>query len=336
LNSTNISILIPIYNEEKYISECIESILKSDYNKGNMEIILIDGGSNDKTLKIINKYYKKYNFIKILHNEKKIVPVAMNIGIKEAKGEYIIRLDAHASYPTDYFSKLIYWHKDLDADNVGGIWITDVINKNTYSNAIKKILSNKFGVGSAKFRIGIENIEEVDTVPFGCYKKEAFNKYGLYDERLVRNQDIELNKRIINSGGKIYLLPNVSCTYYARENFTDLARNNFANGKWNILTAYFTKTVKSLSLRHFIPLIFVLSLILPIIFSIFIPIVWWISPISLASYLALVIIISIKLNSKETSLLYLIMGFLILHLSYGLGSLVGIFSSIVKYLKGIK
>jgi glycosyltransferase involved in cell wall biosynthesis len=250
-----ISIVVPIYNEEKYIQSCLDSIINSDYDKEKLEVLLVDGGSNDKTVEIIKEYQKKYSFFKLLHNPKKIVPVAMNIGIKNAKGEYIIRLDAHSMYPKDYFKKLIFYHKKLNADNVGGVVITEVKNKNNISNSIKNVLSDRFGVGSA-FRSGVKEIQEVDTVPFGCYKRELFDKVGLYGERLVRNQDIELNKRIKNSGGKIYLIPEIKCTYFARENYKDLAKNNFNNGLWNILTAYYTNTLNSLSLRHFIPLIF--------------------------------------------------------------------------------
>jgi len=330
---SDISIIIPILNEEKYIEKCLDSILDSDYPKESMEVLLIDGGSQDKTIEIIKTYQQKYPFFKLLHNQQKIVPVAMNIGIKEAKGEYIIRLDAHSSYPKEYFSKLIKYHHKLNASNVGGIVNTDVKNKTIKANSIKLVLSHPLGVGNSDFRVGVDEVKEVDTVPFGCYPKSVFEKYGLYDERLVRNQDIELNKRIINGGGKIYLVPDIECTYYARENFTDLARNNFANGKWNILTAYYTKTLNSLSLRHFVPLIFVLSLILPLIGSVFYPKLIYISALSLISYIALVIIISIKINNKSTSIIYLIVSFIVLHISYGIGSVLGIWEIIKKGIK---
>jgi len=334
MNSIEISIIIPILNEEKYIKRCLESIIYSDID--NFELILVDGGSIDNTLKIIEKFKLKYSFIKLLYNPKKIVPISMNLGIKEATGEYIIRLDAHASYPLNYFSKLIEWHQKLDAQNIGTVIETDVKNKNKKSLSIKEVLSNRFGVGNSDFRTGISKVKEVDTVPFGCYKKKVFEEYGLYDEKLIRNQDIELNKRIKNGGGKIYLIPDVKCTYYARENFTDLAKNNFSNGKWNILTAYYTKTLNSLSLRHFIPLIFLLSLLLPLLLSLFIPQLIVMSLFSLSSYLALVIIISFNLREKSNHIFYLIGSFLTLHLSYGLGSLVGIASAIKKYIKGNK
>jgi glycosyltransferase involved in cell wall biosynthesis len=320
-----ISIIIPTLNEEKYIKSCIDSILDSTYDKDNMEILIIDGMSSDKTREIIQSYMQKYNFIKLIDNVKKIVPVAMNTGIKQAKGEYIVRLDAHALYPKDYFSKLIKWHKKLDADNLGAIIKTKVKNNTPKANSIAKVLSCKFGVGNSDFRVGVDEPKEVDTVPFGCYKKDVFEKYGLYDERLVRNQDIELNKRIISKKGKVYLVPDIECVYYAREEFIQLAKNNYANGKWNILTAFYTKTLRYLSLRHCIPLMFVLSLILPILGAVFYPKLIYISLLSLISYIGLVIIISIKLNDKNTKLIYLIWSFIVLHISYGVGSLVGLF-----------
>ena len=329
-----ISIIIPILNEKNYIENCLISVLKSDYSKEKMEILLIDGGSDDGTLEIIQKFQEEFSFIKLLRNPKKIVPISMNIGIKEAKGDYIIRLDAHADYPVNYFSKLIEWHQKLDADNVGTTIVTKVKNKTLKANSIKEILSHKFGVGDSDFRTGIKDVKEVDTVPFGCYKKEVFEKYGLYDERLVRNQDIELNKRIINGGGKIYLIPDVQCTYYARENFKALAKNNFSNGYWNILTAYYTKTLNSLSLRHFIPLIFLLMLVLPLIFSFFIPKFIYVTLLSLGSYLALVIMTSLKVREENNSFYYLVGSFFTLHFSYGFGSLVGIFFLLGNYIKG--
>jgi len=315
-----------------YIKECIESVLSSDID--NFELILVDGGSDDKTIDIITQYIKSNSSIKLIHNSKKFTPISMNVGIKSSIGDYIFIISAHAKYDHSYFSNLVKHIKDLDANCVGGVLQTEVKNSNIKSNSIKEVLTNKFGVGNADFRIGGDNIKEVDTVAFGCYTRDTFGKYGLYDERLTRNQDIELNKRIINGGGKIYLVPDVKATYYARENFTDLVKNNFGNGKWNILTAHYTKTLESLSLRHFIPLFFILSLLVPLVLSLWYPKILWVAIISLASYLSLVIIISLKLRSNKNHFVYLAGSFVVLHLSYGIGSLVGIFLVPIKYMKG--
>jgi len=324
----SISVIIPCLNEENYMSSCLDSILESDYPNDKMEIFVVDGGSEDRTVEIVKEYHKRFNFINLIKNKKKYTPIGMNLGIKASKGEFIFILSAHASYKVDYFTKLVENIVYLNADCVGGILLTDVKHKNKKSLSIKEVLMHKFGVGNALFRTGCKEVLEVDTVAFGCYRKSAFEKYGLFDENLIRNQDIELNKRIINSGGKIYLIPEVECTYFARENFKDLAKNNFANGKWNILTAYYTKTLNSLSVRHFIPLLFVLSLIIPALLALYSPYFGIIGLVSMLSYLTLVIIISLKLKDNSNSFIYLVLSFLTLHLSYGVGSLVGIFKVI--------
>ena len=320
-----LSVICPIYNEEKYISQFIDSLLLQDYPKDDLEILLIDGMSNDKTREIVADYTAKYPFIHLIDNPDKIVPCAMNRGIEEAKGEIIMRLDAHASYQPDYFSVLVSGLKRLHADNVGTVCKTDVLNKTPKTLAIREVLCNKFGVGNSTFRTGIDHEQEVETVPFGCWPKEVFDKYGKYDVRLVRNQDIELNKRIIRGGGKIYILPDTYCTYLSRETWLALAKNNYGNGKWNILTVYYTKMFSSLSLRHFIPLLFLLSLIVPLLLGL----VWWpfvlISAVSLLSYTGLLSFVSAKLAvQKHLNFIYLLTSFFVLHLSYGWGSLLGI------------
>lgn len=320
-----LSVICPIFNEEKYIGQFLDSILQQDYPKEDLEILLVDGMSKDRTREIVFEYIYKYPFIRLIDNPDKIVPYAMNRGIDAATGVIIMRLDAHASYQSDYFSVLVNGLRRLKADNVGTVCKTDVLNKTPKTLAIREVLGNKFGVGNSTFRTGIDHEQEVETVPFGCWPRKIFEKYGKYDVRLVRNQDIELNKRIIKGGGKIYILPETYCTYLARETWRALAKNNYGNGKWNILTVYYTKTFSSLSLRHFIPLLFILSLIVPLLLSC----VWWpfalVSAASLLSYIGLLSVVSLKLAlSKQLNFIYLLVTFVVLHVSYGFGSLMGI------------
>lgn len=320
-----LSVIVPIYNEEKYIAKCIESMLEQGYPKDDLEIILVDGMSKDKTREIVAGYTNQYPFIRLIDNPNRIAPWAMNLGIKEANGDVIMRLDAHATYQSNYFSALVTGLHKYGADNIGAACKTDVLNKTPKTLAIREVLSNKFGVGNSTFRTGIDGFQEVETVPFGCWKRDVFEKYGYYDVRLVRNQDIELNKRIIHGGGKIVIIPDTYSTYLARETFGKLAQNNFGNGKWNILTVYYTKQMKSLSLRHFIPLLFVLSLIVPLIAGLF----WWpfalISVLSLCTYMLALGAVSANLAiSKGLNFFYLLASFLVLHLSYGWGSLVSL------------
>ncbi len=320
-----ISIIIPCYNEEKYIHSCIESILSQDYPFNRLEVFFVDGISTDSTRNTIQTYCRKYPFIKLLDNQRKIVPCAMNIGIYESIGDYIIRLDAHSIYPSNYFSKLIKYAQNLNSDNIGVTCFTDVKIKTQKSMAIMEILSHRLGVGNSPFRTGTTRVMEVDTVPFGCFRKDVFNRFGFFDERLFRNQDIELNKRIKRGGGKIFIVPDIQCTYFARETFGGLIKNNFQNGLWNILTVYYTRTISSLSLRHFIPFFFILTLIVPLLLSIghFSLILICIS--SFLFYTINIFIVSILLSKeKKLSVHYLILSFFLLHFSYGIGSLVGL------------
>ena len=326
-----VSIILPCRNEEKYIERCIQSLIANQLDDYSLEIIVVDGMSTDKTVEIVKNYTEQFSFIKLLQNPQKTVPYAMNLGIAYAKGEFIVRVDAHASFPQNYVSTLVTNLITLDADNVGAIWKTDVLTKNKKTLAIKEVLSNRFGVGNALFRVGIEKVTQVDTVPFGCYKKSVFDEYGLYNTRLTRNQDIELNKRIIRGGGKIYLLPNLECVYYARETFSSIAKNNYNNGLWNILTVKYTQKISSLSLRHFVPLCFILSLIFPLLFCfLYLPLLW-ISVGSLLLYISFLTMVCGRLATrKKNNFFYLFWSFIVLHFSYGVGSLVGVFNFLHK------
>lgn len=320
-----LSVICPIYNEEKYIKQFLYSLLQQDYPKDDLEVLLVDGMSKDHTRELVAEYTAQNSFIRLIDNPERIVPYAMNRGIEAAKGDIIMRLDAHASYQPNYCSALVNGLKRLKAENVGTVCKTDVLNKTPKTLAIREVLGNKFGVGNSTFRTGITEEQKVDTVPFGCWPREVFQKYGMYDVRLVRNQDIELNKRILRGGGKIYILPDSYCTYLARESYSALAKNNYGNGKWNILTVWYTRMFSSLSIRHFIPLLFVLSLIVPALFSV----IWQpfiiLSVLSFLAYLLLVSAISISLAiKKKLNFFYLVATFFVLHLSYGWGSLMGI------------
>lgn len=230
-----LSVICPIYNEEKYIAQCIESLLLQDYPQNDLEILFVDGMSTDKTRGIIASYTKKYPFIKMLDNPKKIVPYAMNTGIKASKGEIIIRLDGHVEYPTNYFSALVKNLKELDADNVGALCETLPCGPSSKEQAIAEALSSSFGMGNSYFRIGCNEVRQVDTVPFGCFKREVFDKVGLYDNELIRNQDDELNGRIIKNGGKIYLIPSIVTKYYARDKISKVRKMFYQYGLYKPL-----------------------------------------------------------------------------------------------------
>lgn len=315
-----ISVIIPIYNEEKYIDDCITSMLEQDYPKDSMEWFFVDGMSKDTTREILGEYQNRYPaLIHVLDNPNKTVPYAMNIGIQAAKGEYIIRLDAHAEYAEDYFSKCIEILERTGADNVGGVLETKA--KNPKGRVIAKMLSSKFGVGDAQFRTNGSD-GYVDTVPFGAFRREVFEKVGLYDERLTRNQDSELNYRIIQNGGKIFLSREIHLAYYCRDTVKELVRMATMNGKWNIITSKLCPG--SMRLRHFIPCLFVLSLIgLPFLGLFWSPF-WWLLVVELLIYLVLDVMFSVKASTVIGDFFKLIGLFPLFHISYGWGSIVGI------------
>lgn len=321
-----VSVIIPCRNEKIYIEQCISSLIDNDYPKDKLEIIIVDGNSEDGTIEIINELILKHSFIRIINNPKQITPVALNLGIKNANFEYVMIAGAHALYSSNYISSLVDNIKKLNADGVGGMLITKVKNETYKSMSIAAVLSNKFGVGNSLFRIGVKNAQLVDTVPFGLYKKELFQKAGYYDERLIRNHDIELSKRMIAAGSKIYLIPDLYCTYYARETFRDIAKNNYRNGYWNILTTYYTKSFHSLSLRHFVPLIFLLSIVLPLVLSLLLKPIWiFLFLLIFFIYNIFLIFASLSENNKNTKFKFLFFSFYILHFSYGIGSLIALF-----------
>lgn len=323
-----VSIIIPCRNEKDYISGVLDSILANDFPKENLEVIVADGMSEDGTRVIIEEYTKKWPFIHLVDNPKKIVPCALNEAIRNAKGRIIMRMDAHAIYPPDYISRLVSALQKLEADNVGAAWETLPGGPGLVPKAIALALSHPFGVGNATYRLSDRESHapiETDTVPFGCYRKDVFEKIGLFDEELVRNQDNELNERLKRAGGRIFLIPDVKIRYFARKNYAKLWKMFYQYGYFGPLVD--KKLGKPTRLRRYIPLLFVSSLILP---WILVPLSHWIVLIplfSLSSYTFVNCLSSLQVARKEKErglLLPLFCSFLVSHLSYGLGHFRGI------------
>ncbi len=312
-NLPSVSIIIPCRNEEKYIGKCLDSILSQNYPKDKIEVLVIDGMSEDKSKEIIKNYSVKVPFIKLLENPKKFTNFAFNIGIKESKSEVIMIMGAHADYKKDYISKCVKYLKEYDADNVGGVMKTLPSKDTIFAKAIAICLSHFFGAGGAYFRTGSKEIRLVDTVFGGCYKKEVFDKVGLFNENLLRSQDMEFNLRLKKEGGKIFLAPDIIFYYYPSATLKEFYSHNFEDGIWAILPLKFSKM--PLKLRHYIPLIFVLSL-----------------PSSIWLYIPLTLYFSAKIAIKEKDLRYLFvmpLVFAVRHFGYGLGSIFGLIKLII-------
>jgi len=326
-----ISIIVPTYNEEKYLKKFIDSLILCLQNiNEESEILIIDGFSTDNTRSICKKLIRKYPNIILLDNKEKTVPYALNKGINTAKGDTIIRLDAHVEVPKDYISKLLYWQKKLNADNVGAVIETIPYSNDIKSQAIAIAMSNKFGVGNSYFRIGVNKPIMVDTVPFGCYKKEVFEKIGLFDIDLTRNQDDEFNARLIQNGGKIFLIPEIKIKYYARQNLEQLAKMFYQYGYFKPLVNLKLKTPTTI--RQFIPPLFVLFVVFGVILS-FVNYTFLFSFIlGVGFYILVNILVSYKISKEKNNLkllLNLVKSFFIIHFSYGIGYLKGILDFII-------
>ena len=251
-----ISVILPVRNEERYIVACVESIFAQDYPVEQMEVIFVDGRSEDRTVELLARMQQEHPQIRVFDNPNRTVPYAMNIGIRESRGEVIVRLDAHAEYPPDYVRLSVETLLTCDCDNAGGVFVTR--GRGFMGEAIAEMLKTPLGVGNATYRLTQQD-GYVDTVPFGCFRRELFERIGGFDERMTRNQDNELNFRIRKNGGKIYLNHNIRVLYYCRDTMRGIMRMGFMNGKWNVITM--TLVPGSMGVRHFVPLAFVLSTI---------------------------------------------------------------------------
>ena len=323
-----LTIICQVYNEEKYIARCIESIMQQDYPKDDLEVLFVDGMSTDLTREIIASYLPQCPYLRVLDNPQRIVPPAMNIGIREAKGDIIIRLDAHAFFPENYFSELVKNLVGLGAENVGGVCRTLPVNDTVVCRSIANVLSSSFGMGNSHFRVGAKDVMEVDTVPFGCFHREIFDKIGYFDEELIRNQDDEFNGRIIKNGGKIYLLPQLVIDYYARDKISKVYQMFYQYGLFKPLVN--KKLGSPATLRQFFPLAFVLGLIVGPFFAFISP---WFLVVYLAvllAYFGIATVFSLRDTRNLKQVLVQDWTYFVVHFAYGWGYLNGVFKLLFK------
>jgi glycosyltransferase involved in cell wall biosynthesis len=322
-----ISIIIPCRNEEKFIGDCLNSIIANDYPKENLEVLVIDGMSEDGTRAVIESYARQYPWIRLIENPRKITPVALNIGIKNAKGNVIFWMSAHNQYERNYISRSVESLNKFGADNVGGIMKTLPREDNFMGWAIVASLSHRFGVGNSYFRVMPKEPKWVDTVFGGCYRREVFDRVGLFNENLVRGQDMEFNLRLKKAGGKTLLVPDIVSYYYARSDIKSFLEHNWNNGKWAILPFLYSAIVP-VSWRHLVPLAFVASLLVTAALGLLWAPFFWLFLTILGSYVLVSLAASFQIAWREHDPRYLILMpfvFGMLHFGYGLGSLWGVF-----------
>jgi glycosyltransferase involved in cell wall biosynthesis len=324
-----VSVIMPCLNEAKNIRSCLNSVVDNDFPKHRLELLVVDGKSDDGTREIVSEFTQRYSWIKLLDNVRKTTPVAMNIGVQSAKGQIVMRMDAHTVYPVNYISGLVNWLVKSQADNVGGISIVRPANQSSKADAIAFALSHPWGVGNSHFRIGAAEPKWVDTVPFGCYWKELFSRIGLYNEALLRNQDDELNHRLIRQGGRILLVPEIVSFYTARESLKKLWTMFYQYGYFKPLAARTIGAV--MTTRQLIPSTFLLGVFVAAALSPWSEAMAVLFRVIVIAYAALDFTVSLR-AALERGLhcgLWSVVVFPILHISYGIGYLSGLLNLLV-------
>ena len=330
-----VSAIVLCRNEEKFISKCLDSIIANDYPREKLEVLVIDGMSEDGTRKIVEEYRKEHPSIRLINNSKKLTPFAFNEGIRNSNGELVMIMSAHATYGTDYIKKCVSASHKYNAENVVGVWKILPRGDGFIDKAIVLALSSSFGVGNAIYRTGSDKkkkVEHVDTGAYGCYKKKVFEKVGLFNENLSRGQDMEFNLRLKMAGGKTILVPDAVVYYSARSDFNSFCKHNFSNGVWAILPFKYS-TVVPVSPRHLVPLAFVSSLIISGILSLFFNVFFWLLLFIAGSYSTCNIYFSARtaLNRKDIRYFFIMPAiYSSLHIAYGLGSSWGLLITAVS------
>ncbi|GAB4375344.1 MAG: hypothetical protein Kow0075_01680 [Salibacteraceae bacterium] len=322
-----VSVFVPCKNEEAYITQVMQDLGVQDYPPDRLEFLMIDGKSDDRTAEIIKEFAQSDHRFKYVLNESETVPYAFNTALKLAKGEVIVIMGAHSTYPRNYISELIKQLQLTGADNVGGVLETLPAQPTPKCEAIASAMSSPFGMGNSAFRIGSDKVMEADTVTFGCYRRSVFEKIGGFDTDLTRNQDDEFNGRLIASGGQILLIPWIKIGYFARKDYRSLWRMFFQYGYFKPLVM--KKLGKPATLRQFAPPLFVLSLLLTSVAGFALPYAWIALGAIVTSWLLGAAFFGINILSKKKlfSLLrlgHVVLAFATIHLSYGLGYLTGV------------
>jgi succinoglycan biosynthesis protein ExoA len=327
-----VSIIIPCLNEHSTIRLLLEALLQQTFPRADMEVVIADGMSTDGTRDEIAAFQKDFPDlnVRVVDNMLRSIPSAVNRAIEFSRGEIIVRLDAHSKPYPDYVANCVKAHGENRGDNVGGIWEIRPGADTWIAKSIAVAAAHPFGVGDASYRHA-KQAAEVDTVPFGSFKRALIDRIGLFDESLLTNEDYEFNVRIRKAGGKIWLDPSICTIYFARSTLLELARQYWRYGfwKWRMLRRY----PDTLRWRQALPPLFVLSLLALIIGSVFTPIAGFVFAGELLVYLSIMMLAGLKAASSSSNT-YLIIGLLlaipVMHITWGTGFLWSILKTDIK------
>ena len=322
----SVSILIPVYQERDFIRPCLDSVLNFLLPEdASIEVFVIDGMSTDGTRELIADNYAGDPRIRVIDNPARYQSPGLNKAIDLATGDYIMRLDAHSHYPRNYLLMCLDTAIRSDADNTGGI-VTTQKRGTTYQAAlVQALITHRFGVGNSGFRTDAPE-GPADTVPYGFFKRSIFDKVGKFDERLIRAQDYEMNRRIIHKGGSIWRNPRIDIAYYPQPDFKSFIRKQmlleapYNAYMWNVAPYSFAP-------RHAITAVFASGVIGGLLLSPFFPLVRKVFLAVMALYFVLAIISAIQqaVRYREPRhILFLPLSFFLYHFLHGLGVIGGL------------
>lgn len=318
-----VSIIIPCYNEQSTIRLLLEALREQTFPRAEMEVVISDGFSTDNTRTEIAAFQKDFPdlSVRVVDNTHRSIPSAVNRAIESSRGEIIIRLDAHSKPYPDYVEKCVKAHGENRGDNVGGVWEIRAGAQTWIAESIAVAASHPLGVGDALYRHA-KQAAEVDTVPFGSFKRTLLDKVGLFDETLLTNEDYEFNARIRKAGGRIWLDPSIRSIYFARSTLLELARQYWRYGywKWRMLRRY----PNTLRWRQALPPLFVLSLVVLAFLSIFFPLAKYLLVDELLIYFFVFILIGFhaRLRLRKPFLtIGLPLAIPVMHITWGCGFL---------------
>ncbi len=326
-----VSVIVPCYNEEKTIGLLLEAVYRQTFPRSEMEVIIADGLSTDRTRALVIEYQTAHPDLSILvvDNSRRNIPAGLNAAIRSSQGEILVRLDAHSVPEVDYVARCV---SDLEAgcgENVGGVWQIKPGGSGWVARSIACAAANPLGVGDALYRYATRP-GEVETVPFGAFRRATIEKVGFFDESLLTNEDYEFNTRILRSGGKVWLDPAIRSVYFARSSLPALARQYFRYGYWKL--RMLRRYPQTLRWRQALPPTFVLSLILLAIFSLF----WSVARLALAVEFGLYALVLLAVgfylaSTRRDGPLFIgvPLAILVMHLSWGWGFLVSMVQSIL-------
>jgi glycosyltransferase involved in cell wall biosynthesis len=325
LTYPDVSIIVPCFNEERHITGLLEAIVGQTISLEEIEVVIADGMSTDRTREKINLFTNNCPDLKIklIDNPKRNIPAALNLAIQSATGKYIVRLDAHSIPEPDYVATCLSHLKENKAQNVGGIWVIKPGDNSQIASAISVAAAHPLGVGGAQYRHSNTQPAYVDTVPFGSFQRDFLVELGLFDESLLSNEDYELNTRIRKHGGKVFLDPAIRCTYFSRNNLKSLSKQYFRYGYWKF--QMLKRYPNSIRPRQFLPPFLILLQFLTLILCLLNPVF-----IFVFFGIALLYLISIFMGTffspkpeQETLWMHLLIAIAIItmHYSWGTGFL---------------